>query len=90
VKVDCSGQMATGEKFNGPEELKKLILERKEEFLRNLTEKMLSYSLGRGLEAYDATAIRKIAAAVARDSYRSETLIQEIVKSYPFQYRKNL
>jgi len=89
VPVDCSGQMTNGEKFSGPAELKKLILARKEEFLRNLTEKMLSYSLGRGLEPYDAPAIRKIALIVAQDGYRSQTLIQEIVKSFPFQFRKN-
>lgn len=87
--VDSSGVLNTGEKFTGPVELKTLITVRKEEFLRNLTEKMLAYSLGRGLEPYDIPAVRRITEAVSKDGYRGTTLIREIVKSYPFQYRKN-
>jgi mono/diheme cytochrome c family protein len=88
--VDASGVLPTGEKFTGPAELKKLMLQRKDEFLTNLTEKMLAYALGRGLEPYDLPTIRKITAAVKKDNYRSTTLISEITRSYPFQYRKNL
>ena len=51
---------------------------------------MLAYSLGRGLEPFDIPTVRGISAAVAKDGYRSTTLVREIVKSYPFQYRKNL
>lgn len=87
--VDSSGVMATGEKFSGPIELKRLLLERKEEFVRNLTEKMLSYALGRGIEPYDLPTVRKITTAVAKNNYRSSTLILEIARSYPFQYRKS-
>ena len=75
------------------EALKKIsdeILARKDEFLRNVTEKMLAYALGRGLEPYDIPTVRRITADVAKDNYRSSTLIREIVESYPFQYRKNL
>ncbi len=86
--VDSSSVMATGEKFSGPVELKQLLLKQKDEFIRNLTEKMLAYALGRGLEPYDLPAVRKITTAVATDGYRSSTLIREIVNSYPFQYRK--
>jgi hypothetical protein len=88
--VDSSGILATGEKFSGPAELKQHVLMQKEEFVRNLTEKMLAYALGRGLEPYDIPTVRKITVAVAKDNYRSGTLLREIVKSYPFQYRKNL
>jgi len=88
--VDASGVLTTGEKFNGPGELKKLMLQRKEEFLTNLTEKMLAYALGRGLEPYDLPTVRKITEAVKKDNYRSSALILEITRSYPFQYRKNL
>ncbi len=52
--VDASGEMTTGEKFTGPAELKQLLLKRTDDFTRNLTEKMLAYALGRGLEYYDA------------------------------------
>ena len=86
--VDASGLLTTGEKFSGPEELKRTMLQRKDEFVRNLSEKMLAYALGRGLEPYDLPAVKRIAGAVAEGDYRSETLIREIVKSYPFQYRK--
>ncbi|MBW3623378.1 MAG: DUF1588 domain-containing protein, partial [Armatimonadetes bacterium] len=87
--VDSSGVLTTGEKFDGPVALKGLILKRKEEFNRNLTEKMLAYALGRGVEPYDLPTVRKITQAVAKDGYKSTTLVMEVVKSYPFQYRKN-
>jgi hypothetical protein len=88
-KVDSAAEMPTGEKFQGPSELKKIVLARKDEFTRNLVEKMLAYSLGRGLEPFDIPTVRGVSAAVAKDGYRSTTLVREIVKSYPFQYRKN-
>lgn len=87
--VDSSGEMSTGEKFSGPVELKQLILARQDDFLRNLVEKMLAYSLGRGLEPHDLPTVRRVLAALKQDGYKSTTLIREIVKSYPFQYRKD-
>ena len=87
--VDATGTLGSGEKFSGPAELKKHLLTRKEDFVRNLAEKMLSYSLGRGLEPYDLPAVRRITTRLEKDGYRSSTLILEIVKSYPFQYRKS-
>jgi hypothetical protein len=70
--------------------LKQHILKRREEFARNLSEKLLAYALGRGLEPYDIPAVRRITNAVVLDGYRSSTLIREIVRSFPFQYRKNM
>lgn len=87
--VDSSGVLANGEKFSGPTELKKHILTRKDDFVRNFSERMLSYALGRGLEGYDRPTVRAITTKLQKDNYRSSTLILEIVKSYPFQYRKN-
>ena len=87
--VDASGVMTTGETFKGPAELKKVLLSRKDEFVRNLTEKMLAYALGRGLEYYDQPTVKEIEGALARDGYKSSTLVLEIVKSYPFRYRRN-
>lgn len=87
--VDASGVLSTGEKFTGPAELKRLLMGRKDEFVRNTTEKMLAYALGRGLEPYDIPTVRKITQAVAKDGYKSSTLVLEVVKSYPFQYRKD-
>jgi hypothetical protein len=88
-KVDASGQLASGEKFNGAIELKKLLMAQKNAFVHNLSEKMLSYALGRGLEFYDIPSVKKIAAALAKGEYRSSILINEVVMSYPFQYRRN-
>jgi hypothetical protein len=85
--VDAGGILSDGSKFAGPIELKDHILAGKQEFVRNLTEKMLGYALGRGIEEYDRPTIRQISAAVEKDGYRSGTLIREIVKSYPFGYR---
>jgi hypothetical protein len=88
--VDATGVLSTGESFTGAVELKQHILKRREEFARNLSEKLLAYALGRGLEPYDIPAVRRITNAVVLDGYRSSTLIREIVRSFPFQYRKNM
>ncbi|MDB6020482.1 MAG: Protein of unknown function (DUF1587)/Protein of unknown function (DUF1592)/Protein of unknown [Pedosphaera sp.] len=87
--VDSSGVLPGGEKFQGPVELRKVLLNRREDFVRNLTEKMLAYSLGRGLDYYDTPTVRKISKTLAEHDYRSSVLITEIVKSYPFQFRRN-
>lgn len=87
--VDASGVLPGGVKFQGPVELKKTLVNRKEDFVRNLTEKMLAFSLGRGLEYYDIPTVRKISKTLAERDYRSSVLIMEIVKSRPFQYRRN-
>ncbi|RYD82211.1 MAG: DUF1588 domain-containing protein, partial [Verrucomicrobiaceae bacterium] len=87
TSVDASGQMISGEKFVGAAALKQLLLQRKDEFTRNITQKMLAYALGRGLEAPDWWPVRQISRAVAKDGYRTQTLVLEITKSIPFQYR---
>jgi hypothetical protein len=87
--VDASGVLPGGEKFEGPSELKKILLGRKEEFVRNVTQKMLAYAIGRGLEYYDAPTVKSIGKTLAENDYRSSVLISEIVKSYPFRYRRN-
>ena len=87
--VDATGVMSTGEKFTGPAELKRLLLERKDEFAHNLTERMLSYALGRGVEFYDSPTIKTITERLKADGYRSSTLVMEIAQSYPFQHRRN-
>ena len=86
--IDANGVLTTGEKFQGPAELKKILLAKKETFIRNVTERMLAYALGRGLEFHDRPAVKQIMTALAQQDYQSSTLILEIVKSYPFQYRR--
>jgi hypothetical protein len=86
--IDASGELPDGRKFNGPKELKKILLENKDLIARNLAEKMLTYALGRGLEYYDKRAVDAIVTATAKNDYRMSTLITEVVKSYPFRYQR--
>jgi hypothetical protein len=88
--VDNAGELPGGVTFRGPAELKQLLATRYQAaFVRNLVERMLSFSLGRKLELYDEPAIAKITAAVEADNDRATTLIQQIVLSYPFQNQSN-
>ena len=89
AEVDAAGQLPDSRAFNGPIEMKQLLLERKDEFVRNLTERMLSYALGRGIEPGDWFPVHQISKAVAADGYRTQRLVLEIVRSYPFQYRRS-
>ena len=88
VSIDASGTLPDGTHFNGSDELKLWLLKRKEKFLRNLTRKILGYSLGRSLTGEDNCVIDSIVEALAKDDYRSQTLIVEIVKSVPFRYKQ--
>jgi len=67
--------------------LRRALVAQKEEFVRTVTAKLLTYSLGRGIEYYDAPAIRGIVRNAATDDYRWSAVIQGIVKSAPFQMR---
>jgi len=87
--IDASGEM-DGFKFTGIGELKAWLLEhRKEEFIRNVTERTLSFALGRKLETYDEGPLRQITAALAEKDYLGSLLIEEIVLSYPFLHQNN-
>jgi mono/diheme cytochrome c family protein len=87
AKVDASAQLPDGSKFNGPAELRKVLLSHSDEFLTTMTEKLMVYALGRGLEATDAPAVRKIKRDATRANYKFEALIQGIVTSTPFTMR---
>jgi choline dehydrogenase-like flavoprotein len=87
--IDPAGQLVTGETFNGPGELKSILVKHKrDDFAHCLTEKMLTYALGRGLEYYDKCAMDQITKRLAKNHYRFSTLILEIVKSTPFEMRR--
>ena len=87
--VDASGLFPSGEKFEGAEGLVGLISnQRREQFVRCLAEKMLTYALGRGLEYYDRCAVDKITERVSRNGYRFSALILAVVESVPFQMRR--
>ena len=87
--IDPSGELVSGESFKGPAELKAILLNQKRnDFIRCLTEKMLTYALGRGLEYYDKCAVDKICEQMAKGNYKFSTLITGIVNSAPFQMRR--
>jgi hypothetical protein len=87
--VDASGTLPGAGKFNGPGELKQLLLDGRQPFLRGLTEKLLIYALGRGLERADKPVVNRIAAKLPNSDYRFAALVEEIINSLPFQMRRS-
>ena len=71
-----------------PATLRELLLKYQAQYVRNVTEKLLTYALGRGVEYYDYPTIRDIQRAAARDNYRVAPMILAIVKSMPFHMRR--
>jgi len=86
--IDTTAELPDGTKLNGIADLKQILKDRKQEFVRCLTEKMLTYALGRGLEYYDRPTVDRIVAQLEAEGYRSSVLIAEIVKSDPFRLRR--
>ena len=87
--IDAAGNLPGGEDFDGVAGLRGALLERPEVFVGTVTEKLLTYALGRGLDHADAPAVRAIARAAAADGYRLSSLILGIVESTPFQMRRS-
>lgn len=83
-QIDAAGELPGGKRFTSPKELKALIAARKDDLARNLTEKLLAYALCRKLEGYDEIVVDRLMTVIAKDGYRMQTLISEIVTSYPF------
>jgi mono/diheme cytochrome c family protein len=88
LPIDASGTLPDGTKFEGPAGLRHVLLNPPDRFVRTLTEKMLTYALGRGLEHYDMPAVRKITRDAARNNYRASSIILGVVNSLPFQMRR--
>jgi hypothetical protein len=86
--IDASAVLPDGTTFDGPSGLRKVLLGHPDQFAATVTERLLTYALGRGLEHYDAPAIRRIVRDAARDDYRWSSLILGAVTSTPFQIRK--
>ncbi len=85
--IDASGVLLDGTTVDGPAALRSALLARKELFVRAVCGKLLTYALGRGMEYYDAPAIRGIARSAAPDDYRWSSVVLAMVKSVPFQMR---
>ena len=88
--LDTAGTLADGSKVNGPVELREAIASRPAAFTTVITEKMLTYALGRGLEPSDMPVVRRIVKKAAQNDYRLSSIVMGIVESAPFQMRTKL
>jgi hypothetical protein len=86
--IDAAGELPGGKRFTSPKELKAIIAARTGDLARNVTEKLLAYALCRQLEGYDEIVVDQLMETIANDGYRMQTLITEIVTSYPFTHRR--
>jgi mono/diheme cytochrome c family protein len=86
--IDASASLPGGATFRGAGGLKKVLIERHDEFVECLAEKLLTYALGRGLEHFDLPAVRQIRREAARNDYRFSSLAFAVVNSVPFQMRR--
>jgi Protein of unknown function (DUF1592)/Protein of unknown function (DUF1588)/Protein of unknown function (DUF1587)/Protein of unknown function (DUF1585)/Protein of unknown function (DUF1595) len=83
--IEPSGTLPGGESFSGSKGLKEILRAKSDAFVNNVTEKLLTYSLGRGLERYDRSTVEAISRQVKASDYRFSALVMEVVKSKPFQ-----
>jgi hypothetical protein len=83
--INPSGELPTGEEISGPDGLKK-VLKSRETFIRTLSEKLLTFSLGRGLEYFDKCAVDEICRELKANNYRFSALLGGVVNSKPFRY----
>ena len=88
LEIDTTAVLPDGTTLQGITGLKEIIKDRKQQFVRCLTEKLLIYALGRGLEYYDRPTVDRIVAQLEAEGYKSSVLITEIVKSDPFRLRR--
>ena len=88
LAIDTEGQLPDGTSFQGIVDLKQILIDRKKQFAKCLTEKMLIYALGRGLEYYDKPTVDRIVTQLEANDYKVSVLITEIVKSDPFRLRR--
>ncbi len=88
--IDAKGELPDGTVFDGPDQLKAALMQRKGLFVRNLTNKVLGYALGRGLTLQDSCTVDSIVAEVERSNYRAHALINAVVMSVPFRYQSAL
>jgi len=87
--IDASGGLPDGSNFTGVTGLQQALLSRPELFVGTVTEKMLTYALGRGVEYYDAPSVRKILAETRTNDFRFSSMILGVVNSAPFKMRRS-
>ncbi len=86
--VDAAGELVDGTPVDGPESLAAALLKRPDSFVTTVTEKLMTYGLGRGVEYYDAPAVRRVVREAKDDDYRWSAIIAGIARSVPFQMRR--
>jgi mono/diheme cytochrome c family protein len=86
--IDSTGTLPNGKSFTKPAELKAILRADKDEFSKGLTEKLMTYALGRGLERFDRPAVQSVNRRLAAEGYRFSALVMGIVESLPFQMRR--
>ena len=87
LPIDSSGTLPDGKSFQGARDLKTILKGQSATFTQNLTTKLMTFALGRGLERYDRAAVSQISAEAAQNNYKFSTLVLGIVNSKPFQMR---
>ncbi len=87
--IDVSSTLPDGSRFAGPAGLRDILLGAEERFVETVTEKLLTYALGRGVEYYDGPAVRGLARGAAANDYRWSSMILGVVESTPFQMRRS-
>jgi hypothetical protein len=87
--IDPASQLADGTKIDGPVALRQAILRNPDMFARNVTEMLLSYAIGHGIEYYDMPFVRAVVKDAQRSGYTFSSLVLGIVKSAPFQSRRS-
>jgi len=90
AKIDANGVLADGSKLSSPVELRQAITARPEAFATVITERMMVYALGRGLEPADMPVVRRVVKKAGQNNYRLSTIVNEIIASAPFQMRTRL
>jgi mono/diheme cytochrome c family protein len=86
--IDSSGKLVDGTPVNGPVDIRNALMRHPEQFVETMTEKLMTYALGRSVEYYDMPTVRAIVRDAARDNYRFSSIVLGIVRSAPFQMRK--
>jgi hypothetical protein len=87
--LDTSGALPDGTAFDGAAELRAALVDKPERFVGTVTEKLMTYALGRGLDYYDMPAVRRIVREAASSGYGMQSIIVGIVNSYPFLHRRS-
>jgi mono/diheme cytochrome c family protein len=88
VGIDSAGELPDGTKINGPDDLRKALLRRPEQFVQAFTENLLTYAMGRTREYYDMPTVRKIVRDAAAKDYKLSAIVQAVVKSEQFKMRR--